>query len=133
MIVKWRGKPVFIRARTDEEIEQATSVAMGELRDPHEPKGQLLRELMKRHKTYSIEDIHVCSKSSKVVVELTSSSPTNSPARKSAKAGSNGNGNGAKGSSGTTTSTPKAMHSLTFTDDGLVCNFVPYCLQAPTF
>jgi len=34
MIVKWRGKPVFIRARTDEEIEQATSVSMGELRDP---------------------------------------------------------------------------------------------------
>ena len=34
MIVKWRGKPVFIRARTDEEIEQATSVSMGDLRDP---------------------------------------------------------------------------------------------------
>jgi len=34
MIVKWRGKPVFIRARTEEEIEAATSVSMGELRDP---------------------------------------------------------------------------------------------------
>jgi len=34
MIVKWRGKPVFIRARTAEEIEQAESVPMGELRDP---------------------------------------------------------------------------------------------------
>ena len=34
MIVKWRGKPVFVRARTDEEIEAATSVSMGELRDP---------------------------------------------------------------------------------------------------
>jgi ubiquinol-cytochrome c reductase iron-sulfur subunit len=34
MIVKWRGKPVFVRARTDEEIEAATSVPMGELRDP---------------------------------------------------------------------------------------------------
>merc|ERR1719409_1599595 len=34
MIVKWRGKPVFIRARTDDEIEAATSVSMGELRDP---------------------------------------------------------------------------------------------------
>jgi len=33
-IVKWRGKPVFVRARTDEEIEQAQSVAMGDLRDP---------------------------------------------------------------------------------------------------
>jgi ubiquinol-cytochrome c reductase iron-sulfur subunit len=34
MIVKWRGKPVFVRARTEEEIEAATSVPMGELRDP---------------------------------------------------------------------------------------------------
>jgi len=34
MTVKWRGKPVFIRARTDEEIEAATSVPMSELRDP---------------------------------------------------------------------------------------------------
>jgi ubiquinol-cytochrome c reductase iron-sulfur subunit len=34
MIVKWRGKPVFVRARTDEEIEAATSVPMSELRDP---------------------------------------------------------------------------------------------------
>jgi len=34
MVVKWRGKPVFVRARTEEEIEQATSVAMGDLRDP---------------------------------------------------------------------------------------------------
>merc|ERR1719454_1997627 len=34
MIVKWRGKPVFVRARTEEEIEEATSVPMGELRDP---------------------------------------------------------------------------------------------------
>ena len=34
MIVKWRGKPVFVRSRTEDEIEQATSVGMGELRDP---------------------------------------------------------------------------------------------------
>jgi len=34
MTVKWRGKPVFVRARTDDEIEQAQSVSMGELRDP---------------------------------------------------------------------------------------------------
>ena len=34
MVVKWRGKPVFVRARTDEEIEQAANVSMGELRDP---------------------------------------------------------------------------------------------------
>jgi len=34
MTVKWRGKPVFIRARTDEEIESAEGVSLGELRDP---------------------------------------------------------------------------------------------------
>jgi len=34
MIVKWRGKPVFVRSRTEDEIEAATSVPMGELRDP---------------------------------------------------------------------------------------------------
>jgi ubiquinol-cytochrome c reductase iron-sulfur subunit len=34
MIVKWRGKPVFVRARTAEEIAEAQEVNMGELRDP---------------------------------------------------------------------------------------------------
>lgn len=32
--VKWRGKPVFIRNRTPEEIEEASGVAMDELKDP---------------------------------------------------------------------------------------------------
>jgi ubiquinol-cytochrome c reductase iron-sulfur subunit len=32
--VKWRGKPVFIRHRTEEEIAQAESVALSELPDP---------------------------------------------------------------------------------------------------
>jgi ubiquinol-cytochrome c reductase iron-sulfur subunit len=34
MIVKWRGKPVFIRSRTDAEIEEAQAVPMSDLRDP---------------------------------------------------------------------------------------------------
>lgn len=34
MTVKWRGKPVFIRARTEDEIASAENVEMGELRDP---------------------------------------------------------------------------------------------------
>ena len=34
VIIKWRGKPVFIRHRTQAEIEEADSVAMTELRDP---------------------------------------------------------------------------------------------------
>ena len=32
--VKWRGKPVFIRHRTAEEIEEANTVDLSELRDP---------------------------------------------------------------------------------------------------
>ncbi len=34
LTVKWRGKPVFIRNRTPEEIEAAKAVALGELKDP---------------------------------------------------------------------------------------------------
>lgn len=34
--VKWRGKPVFIRHRTAEDIKAATSVDVGSLRDPQE-------------------------------------------------------------------------------------------------
>ena len=32
--VKWRGRPVFIRHRTEEEIAEAEAVPLGELRDP---------------------------------------------------------------------------------------------------
>lgn len=32
--VTWRGKPVFIRHRTQKEIDKARSVALGDLRDP---------------------------------------------------------------------------------------------------
>ena len=32
--VKWRGKPVFVRYRTKEEIKQANEVSLDEMRDP---------------------------------------------------------------------------------------------------
>jgi ubiquinol-cytochrome c reductase iron-sulfur subunit len=32
--VKWRGKPVFIRHRTDDDIKSANTVSLSELRDP---------------------------------------------------------------------------------------------------
>lgn len=32
--VKWRGQPVFVRHRTEKEIEEAQAVGLGELRDP---------------------------------------------------------------------------------------------------
>lgn len=75
-----------------------------DLRDGNAPKGEVLRGLMKKHKTISIAELHVCPKANKVVVELTSG----------AKAGE---------------VAVQAMHSLTFTDEGLVSNFVPYCMQ----
>ena len=36
VIVKWRGKPVFIRHRTPDEIKIANQVNLSELRDPQE-------------------------------------------------------------------------------------------------
>merc|ERR1719235_1290125 len=34
--VKWRGKPVFIRHRTDSEIEDAKTAPLSDMRDPEE-------------------------------------------------------------------------------------------------
>ena len=34
VIIKWRGKPVFIRHRTADEIEEANKVNVTSLRDP---------------------------------------------------------------------------------------------------
>ncbi|MEK1928354.1 MAG: ubiquinol-cytochrome c reductase iron-sulfur subunit [Pararhizobium sp.] len=34
LTVKWRGKPVFIRNRTDEEVKEADAVALSDLKDP---------------------------------------------------------------------------------------------------
>jgi ubiquinol-cytochrome c reductase iron-sulfur subunit len=34
LTVKWRGKPVFIRNRTDKEIEEGKAVALSDLKDP---------------------------------------------------------------------------------------------------
>lgn len=66
----------------------------GPLRDAGHPQARLLAALMAKHSSIVIEDTHVCTKTSKVVVEV----------------------HGAT----------KAMHSLTFTEDGLVSHFVPY-------
>ena len=39
--VKWRGRPVFIRRRTQEEISEANSVDVASLRDPMEDKDRV--------------------------------------------------------------------------------------------
>jgi len=43
LTVKWRGKPVFIRHRTEEEIKAARSVALSELRDPEADEARAQR------------------------------------------------------------------------------------------
>ena len=42
--VKWRGRPVFIRRRTQEEIVEANSVDIASLRDPIEDKDRVQKE-----------------------------------------------------------------------------------------
>ena len=39
--VVWRGKPVFIKRRTQEEIEKARSVSLEELKDPQKDEDRV--------------------------------------------------------------------------------------------
>ena len=41
LTVKWRGKPVFIRHRTDDEIAKEAAVSMAGLRDHQEDKDRI--------------------------------------------------------------------------------------------
>jgi len=41
--VKWRGKPVFIRHRTAEEIAEARAVSLDELRDPQTDEARAIK------------------------------------------------------------------------------------------
>ena len=34
LVAKWRGKPIFIRNRTDKEVEEAKAVTLADLKDP---------------------------------------------------------------------------------------------------
>ena len=43
LTVKWRGKPVFIRHRTAEEISEAEAVPMSELRDPQPDSARAIK------------------------------------------------------------------------------------------
>ncbi len=42
MTVLWRGKPVFIKRRTEIEIKEARDVQMSDLKDPEEDKNRVL-------------------------------------------------------------------------------------------
>jgi ubiquinol-cytochrome c reductase iron-sulfur subunit len=56
--VKWRGKPVFIRHRTEDEIKQAESVNVQALRDPQKDEDRVKKPewLVMLGKIYSIID-----------------------------------------------------------------------------
>jgi ubiquinol-cytochrome c reductase iron-sulfur subunit len=41
MVVKWRGKPVFVRHRSPEEISEADAVVVSELRDPQTDQARI--------------------------------------------------------------------------------------------
>jgi len=43
VVIKWRGKPVFIRHRTVDEIETANSVDLSQLRDPQKDSDRVQR------------------------------------------------------------------------------------------
>ena len=43
VVIKWQGKPVFVRYRTPAEVEQARSVSMSALKDP-EPDAARVKE-----------------------------------------------------------------------------------------
>lgn len=43
LIVKWRGKPVFIRHRTPDEIDEANAVDVKTLRDPQKDEERVKR------------------------------------------------------------------------------------------
>ena len=80
-----------------------------DLRQDDHKAGKVIRDLMQRYRSLDISDLHVSPKANKVVVEL-------SFVELSVSAGEKEN---------------KAMHSISFTDEGLVSSFVPYCLQQP--
>lgn len=42
-IIKWRGKPVFVRHRTPDDIEDAKSVDVAKLRDPQKDEDRVKR------------------------------------------------------------------------------------------
>ena len=82
--------------------ENVQALLAAELRDPGSPNttARLLREVMLREKEVAVASMHVSTETSKVVVELLTSGGS------------------------------KAMHSLTFTDDGLISSFEPYMCMA---
>lgn len=63
VIIKWRGKPVFIRHRTESEIEEANKVEVSSLRDPQSDedrvqKPEWLVMLGTFHDLFGVDRVH---------------------------------------------------------------------------
>jgi ubiquinol-cytochrome c reductase iron-sulfur subunit len=58
--VKWRGKPLFIRHRTPEEIKEAEAVPMSELRDPQTDNSRVTDSAKKVRPEWLVQ-IGVCT------------------------------------------------------------------------
>ena len=43
MVFKWRGKPLFVRHRTQEEIDEVNSVDVASLRDPQADSDRVVK------------------------------------------------------------------------------------------
>lgn len=110
---------------------------VSKLRQPTNPQAQLLKTLMQRDASLTVEQVHVCAKGggeaageSKLVVELSSSGGGGGASEEGGAAAKGG------GAAAATTPTKRAsppaaaraMHALTFTEDGLVSHFTPYGL-----
>jgi len=112
-----------------------TSSVVGPLKTPGHPVAERLRDAMTTQSDVRVDDMHVCTKSSKVIVEITVNKKIHGQC-----ASSNGaNGNGANGKDESChggkdetqdSGTVKAMHSLTFNEDGLVTSFCAYTCTA---
>lgn len=59
--VKWRGKPVFIKYRTEEEIASANAVALTDLKDPQKDAERVVDPKV-RHLSTSVRHVpHTCT------------------------------------------------------------------------
>ena len=56
--IKWRGKPVFVRRRSDKEIEEANSVVLNSLRDPENDSERTANPEVASSRTY--EQSYLC-------------------------------------------------------------------------
>ncbi len=60
LTVQWRGKPLFIRHRTQHDIEVARSVPLGDLRDPQKDEDRAKKVQTSSMSTYSHSPSGLC-------------------------------------------------------------------------